>query len=148
MSVCSNEFSRMVAEEYLSFFNFTGLGLDQALRWEHTVQLFKYMKTRQWNISYVCYLPLTLLIWIQWKKLQMFWLHLCWCVKHCSLEGSSGLTVRLFVSTVSDRVHSVCCCFTFIFICTDFPLTVTFKWGATEETATALCFKIRSSVHN
>ncbi|KAE8283938.1 PH and SEC7 domain-containing protein 1 [Larimichthys crocea] len=28
----NNEFSRMVAEEYLSFFNFTGLGLDQALR--------------------------------------------------------------------------------------------------------------------
>ncbi|XP_033467059.1 uncharacterized protein LOC117247048 isoform X1 [Epinephelus lanceolatus] len=28
----NNDFSRMVAEEYLSFFNFTGLGLDQALR--------------------------------------------------------------------------------------------------------------------
>uniref|UniRef100_A0A671YH07 PH and SEC7 domain-containing protein 1-like n=1 Tax=Sparus aurata TaxID=8175 RepID=A0A671YH07_SPAAU len=27
-----NDFSRMVAEEYLSFFNFTGLGIDQALR--------------------------------------------------------------------------------------------------------------------
>ncbi|XP_041830577.1 PH and SEC7 domain-containing protein 1-like isoform X2 [Melanotaenia boesemani] len=28
----NNDFSRMVAEEYLSFFNFTGLALDQALR--------------------------------------------------------------------------------------------------------------------
>uniref|UniRef100_A0A3Q3LEC1 PH and SEC7 domain-containing protein 1-like n=1 Tax=Mastacembelus armatus TaxID=205130 RepID=A0A3Q3LEC1_9TELE len=28
----NNDFSRMVAEEYLSFFNFTGLTLDQALR--------------------------------------------------------------------------------------------------------------------
>ncbi|KAM7370406.1 hypothetical protein PAMP_009959 [Pampus punctatissimus] len=28
----NNDFSRKVAEEYLSFFNFTGLGLDQALR--------------------------------------------------------------------------------------------------------------------
>uniref|UniRef100_A0A674MNL0 Pleckstrin and Sec7 domain containing n=1 Tax=Takifugu rubripes TaxID=31033 RepID=A0A674MNL0_TAKRU len=28
----NNDFSRMVAEEYLSFFNFTGLSLDQALR--------------------------------------------------------------------------------------------------------------------
>ncbi|XP_029978026.1 PH and SEC7 domain-containing protein 1-like isoform X1 [Sphaeramia orbicularis] len=28
----NNDFSRMVAEEYLSFFSFTGLGLDQALR--------------------------------------------------------------------------------------------------------------------
>ncbi|XP_034050362.1 PH and SEC7 domain-containing protein 1-like isoform X2 [Thalassophryne amazonica] len=28
----NNDFSRMVAEEYLSFFNFSGLGLDQALR--------------------------------------------------------------------------------------------------------------------
>uniref|UniRef100_A0A671YKH1 PH and SEC7 domain-containing protein 1-like n=1 Tax=Sparus aurata TaxID=8175 RepID=A0A671YKH1_SPAAU len=28
----NNDFSRMVAEEYLSFFNFTGLGIDQALR--------------------------------------------------------------------------------------------------------------------
>ncbi|XP_041672305.1 PH and SEC7 domain-containing protein 1-like isoform X1 [Cheilinus undulatus] len=28
----NNDFSRMVAEEYLSFFNFTSLGLDQALR--------------------------------------------------------------------------------------------------------------------
>lgn len=34
----SNDFSRMVAEEYLSFFNFTSLSIDQALRWEHTVQ--------------------------------------------------------------------------------------------------------------
>lgn len=32
--VCSNDFSRMVAEEYLSFFNFTGQSLDQALRWD------------------------------------------------------------------------------------------------------------------
>lgn len=32
--LCSNDFSRMVAEEYLSFFNFTGLSLDQALRWD------------------------------------------------------------------------------------------------------------------
>lgn len=32
VSVCSNDFSRMVAEEYLSFFSFTGLTLDQALR--------------------------------------------------------------------------------------------------------------------
>lgn len=31
----SNDFSRMVAEEYLRFFNFTGLALDQALRWEN-----------------------------------------------------------------------------------------------------------------
>lgn len=38
LSVYSNDFSRMVAEEYLSFFNFTGLGLDQALRWESTAQ--------------------------------------------------------------------------------------------------------------
>uniref|UniRef100_A0AAQ4NYZ0 SEC7 domain-containing protein n=1 Tax=Gasterosteus aculeatus aculeatus TaxID=481459 RepID=A0AAQ4NYZ0_GASAC len=28
----SNDFSRMVAEEYLSFFNFTSLSIDQALR--------------------------------------------------------------------------------------------------------------------
>uniref|UniRef100_A0A8C2YXC3 Pleckstrin and Sec7 domain containing n=1 Tax=Cyclopterus lumpus TaxID=8103 RepID=A0A8C2YXC3_CYCLU len=28
----NNDFSRMVAEEYLSFFNFTGLSIDQALR--------------------------------------------------------------------------------------------------------------------
>ncbi len=32
LPVDSNDFSRMVAEEYLSFFNFTGLALDQALR--------------------------------------------------------------------------------------------------------------------
>lgn len=30
--VCSNEFSQMVAEEYLSNFNFSGLTIDQALR--------------------------------------------------------------------------------------------------------------------
>uniref|UniRef100_A0AAR2KLU3 Pleckstrin and Sec7 domain containing a n=1 Tax=Pygocentrus nattereri TaxID=42514 RepID=A0AAR2KLU3_PYGNA len=29
---CSNEFSQMVAEEYLSYFNFSGLTVDQALR--------------------------------------------------------------------------------------------------------------------
>lgn len=29
---CSNEFSKLVAEEYLSFFDFTGLTLDKALR--------------------------------------------------------------------------------------------------------------------
>lgn len=29
----SNEFSKMVAEEYLRFFDFTGLTLDKALRW-------------------------------------------------------------------------------------------------------------------
>lgn len=40
--VYSNDFSRMVAEEYLSFFNFTGLVIDQALRWEHTVQEIQY----------------------------------------------------------------------------------------------------------
>jgi len=28
----SNEFSKLVAEEYLSFFDFTGLTLDKALR--------------------------------------------------------------------------------------------------------------------
>ncbi|CAB1312548.1 unnamed protein product, partial [Coregonus sp. 'balchen'] len=28
----NNEFSRMVAEEYLSYFNFSGLTIDQALR--------------------------------------------------------------------------------------------------------------------
>ena len=32
VSVCSNEFSQMVAEEYLSNFNFAGLTVDQALR--------------------------------------------------------------------------------------------------------------------
>lgn len=32
---CSNEFSQLVASEYLSFFDFTGLSLDRALRWEH-----------------------------------------------------------------------------------------------------------------
>uniref|UniRef100_A0A674BD13 PH and SEC7 domain-containing protein 1-like n=1 Tax=Salmo trutta TaxID=8032 RepID=A0A674BD13_SALTR len=32
VSFCSNEFSRMVAEEYLSYFNFSGLTIDQALR--------------------------------------------------------------------------------------------------------------------
>lgn len=32
VSVCSNEFSQMVAEEYLSHFNFSGLTIDQALR--------------------------------------------------------------------------------------------------------------------
>lgn len=31
---CSNEFSQMVAEEYLSYFNFSGLTVDQALRLE------------------------------------------------------------------------------------------------------------------
>lgn len=30
--VCSNDFSQMVAEEYLSNFDFTGLTIDQALR--------------------------------------------------------------------------------------------------------------------
>lgn len=62
LCVCSNDFSRMVAEEYLSFFNFTGLGIDQALRWEHNVHywalwellfsvfFFSVVKTRQWNI--------------------------------------------------------------------------------------------------
>ena len=32
MCVRSNEFSQMVAEEYLSNFNFSGLTIDQALR--------------------------------------------------------------------------------------------------------------------
>lgn len=32
LCLCSNDFSQMVAEEYLSNFNFTGLTIDQALR--------------------------------------------------------------------------------------------------------------------
>lgn len=30
----SNEFSRLVAEEYLKFFDFTGMTLDQSLRYD------------------------------------------------------------------------------------------------------------------
>ncbi len=30
--LCSNDFSHMVAEEYLSYFNFSGMMVDQALR--------------------------------------------------------------------------------------------------------------------
>lgn len=32
LSPCSNEFSQLVASEYLSFFDFSGLTLDRALR--------------------------------------------------------------------------------------------------------------------
>lgn len=32
LSLCSNEFSQLVASEYLSFFDFSGLSLDRALR--------------------------------------------------------------------------------------------------------------------
>lgn len=30
--LCSNDFSSMVAEEYLSYFNLSGMTVDQALR--------------------------------------------------------------------------------------------------------------------
>lgn len=55
----SNDFSRMVAEEYLSFFNFTGLALDQALRWDkfntRNFICLQYMKvnTRHKHIKYM-----------------------------------------------------------------------------------------------
>lgn len=32
LSLCSNEFSQLVASEYLNFFDFSGLSLDRALR--------------------------------------------------------------------------------------------------------------------
>lgn len=37
---CSNEFSRLVAEEYLKFFDFTGMTLDQSLRYGEASPLF------------------------------------------------------------------------------------------------------------
>lgn len=37
---CSNEFSKLVAEEYLKFFDFTGMTLDQSLRYDETSLLF------------------------------------------------------------------------------------------------------------
>lgn len=32
LCLCSNEFSQLVASEYLNFFDFSGLSLDRALR--------------------------------------------------------------------------------------------------------------------
>lgn len=37
----SNDFSRMVAEEYLQCFSFTGMALDQALRSAHLIHKWK-----------------------------------------------------------------------------------------------------------